>query len=609
MRRDAHPAHGRSQVLSTHGPAAAGALAALALALATGALRSPFLLILPLAALPLLIRVARSAARRILGFGTLALLVGQAAGGGLDALTAAAALIGAGALELAAAHLRRPGPTATRALEGATDATSAAPAEPIRELHVLLERTRGWTGAPAMTVWQCADGTAQPVAAAGRAPPAPRPLAGDPLGWVAREGTPLWFAPTPPWSEPGASVAALRLRGGGSDAWLVTTEFTVAQGRPALEDLDVACGGLRLFVDVLADRQRTLDDQLRFQRLIVLLRRIPIAVEPEAFGSELLTAALSLTGATGGTLGSWLDDAGAVIGTVGADGGPARGQRFLAPDSELALAVRAGTRIDRVDAEWRPGRTHVANENDRWTARPRALTCLPLLTATGTVGALALWSSRAPRLDGDGLDLLQAVLPYAALHLEHSAEFGRLRERADHDALTGLRNRRAFEAAFLAERQRFERYGHPIALLILDIDHFKAINDEHGHEAGDEVLRATAALLRTAVRDVDIPARFGGEEFVVLLPETPLAAARDVAERVRATVAAKPVIAAGHEVAVRVSVGVSACPEIVAAAGELLGSADTALYEAKRGGRNQVVTAATAARGIPHAPSDRAPHG
>jgi diguanylate cyclase (GGDEF)-like protein len=126
---------------------------------------------------------------------------------------------------------------------------------------------------------------------------------------------------------------------------------------------------------------------------------------------------------------------------------------------------------------------------------------------------------------------------------------------------------------------------------MLDIDHFKRINDEHGHDAGDEVLRAVAAVLRNATRDVDVTARHGGEEFVVLLPETGLAAARDAAERVRTAVATATVDPGGRQLSVTVSVGVSAWPDSATAPADLLPGADAALYEAKRSGRNRVVAA------------------
>jgi diguanylate cyclase len=142
-----------------------------------------------------------------------------------------------------------------------------------------------------------------------------------------------------------------------------------------------------------------------------------------------------------------------------------------------------------------------------------------------------------------------------------------------------------------AERARHERYGQPMAFLLIDVDHFKAINDRYGHEAGDAVLRSVARVIQAGVRDVDVPARFGGEEFAVLLPETLPEAAADVAERLRSNVERIEVPWGGDTLRVRISVGVSSCPDCVRDPHLLVRSADAALYQAKVLGRNRVIRA------------------
>jgi diguanylate cyclase (GGDEF)-like protein len=290
----------------------------------------------------------------------------------------------------------------------------------------------------------------------------------------------------------------------------------------------------------------------------------------------------------------WNGDDGEVLATTGPDGGPRPGDAFMPPYSELALAVRADAMLVRTAGDWTLGRTCVAHHGERWHRRPRSLAALPLHGAAGTVGVLAVWSGSESRLDARGLELLRALSPYAALHLEHARAFGNLREHAERDALTLLRNRRAFEQVLSAETTRFERYRRPVALLMLDIDHFKQVNDRHGHEAGDEVLRGVARVIATCIRDVDTAARLGGEEFVVLLPETGVAAAMEVASRIRAAVAGTAVPWRTGLIPVTLSVGVAACPETATQPGDLIGSADAALYQAKRGGRDRVVAAAAA---------------
>lgn len=165
-----------------------------------------------------------------------------------------------------------------------------------------------------------------------------------------------------------------------------------------------------------------------------------------------------------------------------------------------------------------------------------------------------------------------------------------LEERATHDGLTGLANHREFQRQFGKEIERARRYGHPIALLMLDLDHFKAVNDTYGHLAGDAVLHAAATRIRQALRLTDLPARYGGEEFAVILPETTIAGALILAERARHGLADAPIpLDDGREIAVTVSIGVACYPDAADNPNELVECADLALYAAKEEGRNRVV--------------------
>ncbi len=169
------------------------------------------------------------------------------------------------------------------------------------------------------------------------------------------------------------------------------------------------------------------------------------------------------------------------------------------------------------------------------------------------------------------------------------AEREQLIQQASTDVLTGVANRRHFHE-FLEEHFRLAaRYGTPLSLFLVDLDHFKQLNDTYGHLVGDEVLRAVAARMRSVLRDADLLARFGGEEFVVVLPSTPLDGAVQSAERVREALASRPVEAAGQAIPVTASFGVSAYRADALMTPEwLIKEADLALYEAKRAGRNCV---------------------
>jgi two-component system, cell cycle response regulator len=167
-----------------------------------------------------------------------------------------------------------------------------------------------------------------------------------------------------------------------------------------------------------------------------------------------------------------------------------------------------------------------------------------------------------------------------------------LRELATRDALTGLLNRRAFDALLAEETERARRLGHPLALVLLDLDNFKAINDTHGHPAGDAVLVAAARVLASEVRSIDRVARIGGEEFAVVLMETAADGALAAAWRLVEAIRKRTVEAgAGVELGFTASAGVAVLPAHGESGGGLLATADAALYEAKRGGRDRAVLA------------------
>jgi two-component system cell cycle response regulator len=163
-----------------------------------------------------------------------------------------------------------------------------------------------------------------------------------------------------------------------------------------------------------------------------------------------------------------------------------------------------------------------------------------------------------------------------------------LQELALHDGLTCLENRRMFDTRFNEEMLRAKRYRHPLSLLMLDIDHFKVVNDNYGHQAGDTVLRKLAETIKDIVRPADHVFRYGGEEFSVLAPETDTEGALALAERIRETVAATIFhVAADTVIHITISIGVTTGDEPTVTTEELIAQADKALYQAKASGRNR----------------------
>lgn len=164
-----------------------------------------------------------------------------------------------------------------------------------------------------------------------------------------------------------------------------------------------------------------------------------------------------------------------------------------------------------------------------------------------------------------------------------------LREQANRDPLTGLYNRRYLDSTMARELSRCQREALPLSLLLIDLDHFKRINDSYGHPAGDAILKQLAQLLAQQARAGDVVCRYGGEEFLLLLPNMPLAAAQERAEHFRALLAATQVRCGEHDIRATLSIGVASAPVHGHSAADLIKAADHALYRAKTEGRNRVM--------------------
>ena len=210
----------------------------------------------------------------------------------------------------------------------------------------------------------------------------------------------------------------------------------------------------------------------------------------------------------------------------------------------------------------------------------------PLMLAGSVVGVLEVATRE---IDDDAQQVLEALLSTAAAALESARLHSSARELAYLDALTQLPNRRRLEADLDTEWERCTRYGRPLSFIMIDLDHFKRLNDQHGHLVGDAVLSSVAATLTSSLRGSDTAYRYGGEELVLLLRETGIDEAYAVAERLRAALA--ELVVTGTTARVTASMGVAERSPDMLHHSELAARADTALYEAKRGGRDRVAAA------------------
>lgn len=248
----------------------------------------------------------------------------------------------------------------------------------------------------------------------------------------------------------------------------------------------------------------------------------------------------------------------------------------------------------------RPVLVKNVNEDPRFSERQRAryktksLLCVPLKMNHRKIGVVNLTDKAGgASFDENDLKLVESVASHASVALDRTDYYKLtedLRKISLTDSLTDLYNRRFFQERINEEIERSRRHGQPVSLIMLDIDNFKHYNDTYGHLAGDEALRLTASIVKNCVRNIDRVARYGGEEFAVILPMTEIMAARDIAERIRTSVASRyfPDEALRAAVKLTASLGIASFPQHADNMFELVGNADKALYMAKVGGKNRV---------------------
>jgi len=222
---------------------------------------------------------------------------------------------------------------------------------------------------------------------------------------------------------------------------------------------------------------------------------------------------------------------------------------------------------------------------------PREVAIFPVIYRDSILGVMMLASMTPFRTNE--LSLLESMINQIAIVLENALAHEKVAQLSITDTLTGVYNRRYLSQRLEEEFRISQRHHSSLSALIVDIDHFKSINDEFGHQIGDEALTHVANSLKEQVRDSDLLARFGGEEFVIVLPHTSQKDAMIVAEKLRKTIASLVINSMGDR-KITISIGVATMPELNANhSDELLGAADRALYLAKEQGRNRVVAAST----------------
>lgn len=483
-----------------------------------------------------------------------------------------------------------------RILREAEEGGRIGPVAVARRLDALgeaLELARTGLGLERAVVWDVDAQTnrARPRAVAGGAAPPDVHLGGSALGWVWEETMPVRLDVRPSWALDDVRVGAVAVVPGSERYALLTLEWDEDDTAIGLHEIRQAGHYLAMYARMEVEREAGEVTRAGFEEMLAFVRALPGETRPDAFPEALARTAATIAGGTGALVARCEEESAQVLAVAGRDGGPVVGT-YSDGGSTCGDAIRTGTVVRREQAGGR-GQRPLVRSGERWQASPRAVVAIPLLDETGRArGILAVWNADAPELDPAAMELLEVFAPIFALQLQQGTDLVTLRKRAEIDALTGLANRGILDRELKEAAKHFRRYRRSFALLVMDLDRFKAINDTHGHAAGDAVLRVVGGIVAGAIREVDTAARSGGEEFVLLLPETMRAAAVDVAERLRETVEDTPVLFGGEEIRITASFGVSACPECVDDPDGLMASADAMLYESKEAGRNRVTAAA-----------------
>ena len=358
---------------------------------------------------------------------------------------------------------------------------------------------------------------------------------------------------------------------------LVVYAFARRSARRAAQgEVNAVVAQLTNRVDELAiDLHRALEQAETEGRRGRYLGDLSVSIDLDEVLARTVQAASGLPGVDAALVSVDAEEERPIVAASGISLEEAESQSFAQPPDGEARAVVVRYRHDG-PAE---GRIHSA-------------LAYPLAADTGMVGWLAAYS-RSPEdaLENAAAPELEEIALRAGPALANALRFREARRQADLDALTGLHNRRYFHESLARECARAHRYGRRLALVVLDLDDFKAINERIGHLAGDGVLAEAAERIRSVVRSADIPCRVGGDEFAVILPESGIGQADQLYRRIEAAVSARPI---GQVQRLTLSAGVAELNESDDS-NSLFERADEALYRAKEAGKSRVVPSVVAA--------------
>jgi diguanylate cyclase (GGDEF)-like protein len=461
------------------------------------------------------------------------------------------------------------------------------------ELRAWLESLRLALGGERACLWVLSEGADRLQAALctpeSEGAPLEVPLNGHALGWVVVEGVSLRASRRDIFRKAaeGWVVAAPVSERRGERVGCVAMEFSGVPRLDAPRALELAAELTgRLLGDVRAT-EAALGDVQKYEELYGAIHDLDRELDLGELASEVAQRARSVAGARGAVVASWDPTAkrGEIVATDGDVPRRLSGARLDGESSFLGLAMSNATVLPRDDLT---GRQRFPLYVDGVPSLASSAIIVPMIVDGDAIGALAVEYEEPRGYVERDLERLKVLALFVGPAFRNAVEFGEVKQLSLTDTLTGLPNRRSTERVLASTIAVAERTGSPFAVAVADVDHFKRFNDRFGHDAGDAVLQAVARVMRETIRPGDHAGRWGGEEFLVVLPATALEDAARAVERLRRNVESVQIEWEGRPLTVTISAGLTAYPELIRNAAAAVASADAALYKAKRAGRNTV---------------------
>lgn len=356
----------------------------------------------------------------------------------------------------------------------------------------------------------------------------------------------------------------------------------------------IRLGAQKLTQDLLLDRKmaETSRDKEAIHQICLGLQELNEVLDLKAVFAATITAIRRLFAADFVVISLLEDGEHTIVKAAGPMAAELEGLRFPAADGLVGQAIKL--------RRWMPPHDNYQGaapifSRELWTNDFQSLIILPLLKeGNQAIGALTVAAEKTGLFNPQRRQILEIIAGQVTTKIQLALAHEKICQLATIDGLTGLKNHRTFQHAFDNMLKRAERMATPLSLVLCDLDHFKRINDTHGHPFGDQVLQAVAATLGASIRSVDLAARYGGEEFALLLEDSDIEGARNQTERVRQAIRDLHFTAPDETVTISMSFGLASFPGDGETKNELIRRADQALYRAKEGGRDRVVAWADA---------------